>query len=210
MTRHRRSLVRPLLAALCLIVAIAAPARSEDEASHITKLENREFDGISFKGQSEFEIHDPELLPKQLVRAIEPGCEYRSGLKEQPVRFMAVDGWRFAIVPCSAIVGWDEIFDLREMRRPRLLQIPMANWDRGFVATSQPGAVTWNKEAKVFEITRRTDLCPSPTTRHIYRLMPAAWAPVLVRIDVRKDGCVDGEWATIWEAPAWPTQEDLR
>jgi len=187
------------------------PARSDDEASHILKLENRDFDGIDFKGQSEFEIHDPDLLPKQLVRAIEPGCRYKEYLKSSPVRFLAIERWRFAIVPCFAIVGRDEIFDLRNLRQPRLLQVTVAAPDRGFVVTSEPGVIAWNKETNMFEVENRSDLCGDPATRYIYRLSQYDPGPSLVRIDVRKDSCkIDGEWATVWEAPAWPKREDLR
>ncbi|NPU68709.1 hypothetical protein HL667_27160 [Bradyrhizobium sp. 83012] len=210
----RRLLVaRFMITALCLITAAAvAPAHGDDEASHIVKLENRDFDGINFKGQTEFEIHDPDLLPKQVVRAIEQtGCRYKSELKSRPVRFLAIQRGRFAIVPCFAMVGRTQMFDLADLRRPQLQLFAIAALDRGFITAPEPGVIGWNSKKNVFEVEIRSDLCGDPASRYIYRLSQYDSGPSLVRTDVRKDGCRQDEgWATIWEAPAWPKREDLR
>ncbi|CCD98749.1 hypothetical protein [Bradyrhizobium sp. STM 3809] len=211
MSKHRPSIVRTLLIALCLAVAVAAPARSEDEASHIKKFETSEFDGIDFKGQSEFEIHDPDLLPKQLVRAIaQTNCRYKEDLKALPVRFLVIETRRFALVPCFGIaVTWHEIFDLQDRRRPRLLQLTKMAPERGFVAADSAGFVTWNKDDEVFEATGGNDMCTG-AVRHIYKLAPDGEALSLIRVDFRLDNCGAGAWKTLWTAPPWPTREQLQ
>lgn len=208
---HRLSIFRTLLVALCLVAAVAAPARSDDEASHIRKIENSEFDGIDFKGQSEFEIHDPDLLPKQLVRAIEQTyCRYKENLKTLPVRFLFIEKRRFVLVPCSGIaITWHEIFDLQNSRHPRLLQLAKMAPERGFVAADNAGFVTWNKDDQVFEATGGNDMCTG-AVRHIYKIAPDARELPLIRVDYRLDNCGDGAWKTLWTAPPWPTREQLQ
>ncbi|CAL76619.1 hypothetical protein BRADO2809 [Bradyrhizobium sp. ORS 278] len=208
---RRFPVAQVMITALCLITA-AAPARGDDEASHIIKLENRDFDGINFKGQTGFEIHDPDLLPRQLVRAIEQtGCRYKEDLKSRPVRFLVIERRKFAIVPCFAMVGREQMFDLADIRRPQLQRFAMAAPDRGFIVAPEPGVIAWNSEKSVFEVEIRSDLCGDPATRYTYRLGQYDSGPALVRIDVQKESCRhDDDWATVWDAPAWPKRQDLR
>ncbi|WP_257165385.1 hypothetical protein [Bradyrhizobium sp. SRS-191] len=211
MSRHRASILRTLLIALCLVAAIGAPARGEDEASHIKKFEKSEFDGIDFKGQSEFEIHDPDLLPKQLVRAIElTNCRYKEDLKTVPVRFLVVETKPFVLVPCFGMATtWHEIFDLQDRRRPRLLPLAKMAPERGLVAADSAGFVTWNRDDQVFEATGGNDMCTG-ALRHIYKIAPYDKGLSLIRVDFRLDNCGAGAWKTLWTAPPWPTREQLQ
>ncbi|CCD83838.1 hypothetical protein BRAD285_4518 [Bradyrhizobium sp. ORS 285] len=136
------------------------PHAAKTKPPHIKKYEKAEFDGIDFQGQSEFEIHDPELLPKQLVRAIEQtNCRYKEDLKTLPVRFLVIENKRFVLVPCFGIAIRHEIFDLQNSRRPRLLPLAKMAPERGFVAADSAGFVTWNKDDQVFEATGGNDTC---------------------------------------------------
>jgi hypothetical protein len=208
MGRCRASVVRTIMA-LCLVTAATMPGRSEDEASHITKLENRDFDGIDFKGQSEFEIHDPNLLPKQLVRAIEQtSCPYKEDLKALPVRFLVIENRRFVLVPCFGVPSrWHEIFHLQNRRQPKLMQLPIMAAERGFVAADSAGFITWNKDAQVFEATRGSDMCTG-AAKHVYRIGRYDAELSLIRIDIQKDNCGGGEWETFWTASEWFKRND--
>jgi hypothetical protein len=191
------SAVRTIVAALGLLASVMAAARGDHEAaSHVTKLAARDFDGISFREQTEFEISDPDLVPRQLARAAEQSaCHYKDGLERRPIRFLQIERRRFAIVRCfGATIARDQIFDFRDLRRPQLLQFPIAAAERGFTVTNSPGAIVWNKDTKMFEVEKHSDMCGTPGTRHVYRLSPYESGLSLVGIDLRKDGCApDGE-----------------
>jgi hypothetical protein len=53
-------------------------------------------------GRTEFEISDPNLMPKPLATAVEQSnCgNYKERMKETPVRFLRVKNQRLAIVFC--------------------------------------------------------------------------------------------------------------
>jgi hypothetical protein len=74
---------REIVVLLLLASFIIPPAWAEDDASsHITRLENRDYDGINFKGVTEFEISDPDLMPRQLAQAATAlHCSYADGIK---------------------------------------------------------------------------------------------------------------------------------
>jgi hypothetical protein len=210
--------VHTIFIALALISAWLAPVYAEeDAASHIVRSQQREFDGIDFKGRTEFEISDPELLPRQLSQAAtQSGCHYERAIKDTPTRFIRIGSHRLAPVYCEALFGTHKIFDLSNIRKPRVMHMPFFATDRGFGTTSGPGFVTWNKDSETFQSEIGSDVCPSPRLRHIYRLGDNAGRAsdgtgfVLTRIDVQKDGCGNGEWTTLWDAPAWSKLNEPR
>jgi hypothetical protein len=162
---------REIVVLLLLASFIIPPAWAEDDASsHITRLENRDFDGINFKGVTEFEISDPDLMPRQLAQAATAlHCSYADGIKTRPTRFIRINNSAFALVFCPALLGTDRIFDIQNPRKPILMQVAFFAVDSGFGTTSGPGIVTWKKGTDIFEAVIGSDLCPSSRLRHVYR-----------------------------------------
>jgi hypothetical protein len=167
---------------------------------------------------TEFEISDPDLMPRQLAQAATAlHCSYADGIKTRPTRFIRINNSAFALVFCPALLGTDRIFDIQNPRKPILMQVAFFAVDSGFGTTSGPGIVTtWKKGTDIFEAVIGSDLCPSSRLRHVYRFGANAgrgsdgFGLFLTRIDVQKDGCGNGEWTPLWNAPAWPKAEDLR
>jgi len=153
-------------------------------------------------GRTEFEVSDAALLPSTLARAAEQsGCSYKDDIKNAPVRFMRPDGHRLAIVFCSGIIGSHQVFDVSNVLRPRLLELPFLAQPEGFGTTARPGWITWEKEANVFQAETGSDMLPSPRVRHTYRYSKFNVTFALVRVEVQHDGV--GEWITMWDAPRW-------
>lgn len=157
-------------------------------------------------GRTEFDVSDSALLPKPLRLAVEQsGCPYQDAIKHEPVRFISVERRRLALVFCSGIVGWHQVFDLENLLRPRLVEFPYRAQDYGFGTTSRPGYITLQKGTGIFEAETTSDIICSGRLRHSYRL---AWTNgrssfVIVRIDKKDDSCRQDGWTTIWDAPRW-------
>ncbi|WP_407155397.1 hypothetical protein [Bradyrhizobium sp. STM 3557] len=215
---RRTTLVRNIVLALALIGSWLAPMNAADHAtSHIVQSEQREFDGVDFKGQTEFEVSDPHLLPRQLAQAAaQSGCHYERAIKDFPTRFIRMSNQRFALVYCEALFGTHKIFDLTNIRKPRVMYVPFFAINRGFGTTSGPGYVTWNKDSETLQSEIGSDVCPSSRLRHIYSLGDNAGRAsdgigfVLTHIDIQEDGCGNGEWTTLWDAPAWSKLNEPR
>jgi len=176
------------------------------------RYEKFDSDGINFNGQSDFEISDPEQLPRQLARAAEQsGCRYKDTVNRVPARFVAFERRKFALLPCSGIVSIrHQIYDLSHVGKPRLLHVPIMAPDTGMTASSEPGFVTWQKDTPFFHSEQGSDSCdPCAVVRQVYRIDKYVDGLVLVRVEYRKDR-PEGEWKTIWETPKWPTKDDLR
>jgi hypothetical protein len=86
------------------------------------------------------------------------------------------------------------------------MELPYLSQPDGFGTIDAPGLITWKKEAGVFQAETSSDLmCSSPPVRHTYRLgqTRSRASFVVVRVEVQKDECGQGQWTTIWEAPRW-------
>ncbi|WP_316190407.1 hypothetical protein [Bradyrhizobium sp. SZCCHNS2096] len=205
---------RFVLAIAVLLAAAVAPVRGEDSSSHIMRYEKAEFDGIDFKGESQFEISAPEQLPKQLVWELEhSGCRYKEIIKSIPAQFIAFERQRFALLPCPGMTRvWHHVYDLSNVRRPRLVHLPVIAPDTGMTSTSAPGFITWQKGTPYFHSETSTDMCPCPMLRHVYRIGEnpgEGIGLVLIRVELQKER-PEGEWRTIWDSPKWPTKDDFR
>jgi hypothetical protein len=198
-------LFAPILAAMILVCALIAAARGND----VPEPDERREVGLEWrslaKGRTEFDVSDPALLPKRLVLAIEQsGCRYKENIAELPVHFINGKQHRLALVFCFAISsGSHQVFDLWDLRRPQLVELPSVARSNGFTTTDRPGVITWNKESAVFQAERGSDLLPSPRLRQTYRLDETRSQAtfVITRVEVQPDG--HGEWVTIWDAPQW-------
>jgi hypothetical protein len=51
---------------------------------------------------------------------------------------------------CSGIIGSHQVFDVSNVLRPRLLELPFSR-NRKASAHSKAGWITWEKEASVFQ-----------------------------------------------------------
>jgi hypothetical protein len=156
------------------------------------------------KGRTEFEVSDPALLPKLLVIAVEQSdCNYKQDMKIAPVRFIGFERRRFAIVPCWGFVAKNLLYELSDLKRPKLIEFPVFAAEGGFTTSPNPGALTWKKEAGILEAESSTDMMCTGRGRHTYRLSRVQSGLVLTRVEVNKDDCGKNEWTTLWEAPAW-------
>jgi hypothetical protein len=190
--------------ALLIISALLLQSALAQDSGKGGRDDARPFDPISFQGRDEFEISDPAQVPRQVARAAEQaGCHYIDQITDHPLRFLKIDWRRLVLVYCNGIIGTHQVFDLEDMRRPQRLEFPVMSAETGFGTTHRPGMITWNKDLGVFEAQKGSDLCPSPRIRHVYRLSGKESGFVLIRIGLMKDGCGDGSWSTIWEAPKW-------
>ena len=170
------------------------------------RIETRREWGTLANGRTEFEVSDAALLPSTLaVAAEQSGCNYKDDIKTAPVRFMRPEGHRLAIVFCSAIIGSHQVFDVSNVLRPRLLELPFLVQPEGFGTTARPGWITWEKETNVFQAETGSDMMPSPRVRHTYRHSKFSFSFAIVRVEVQLDGV--GEWITMWDAPRWPLPE---
>jgi hypothetical protein len=157
---------------------------------------------IVSKGRIEFEVSDAALLPSTLALVAEQsGCRYKDDIKSAPVRFMRPEGRSLAIVFCSGIIGSHQVFDVSNVLKPTLVELPFLAQPDGVGTTARPGLITWEKEAGVFRAETGSDLLPSPRVRHTYRYGRSDATFVLVRVEVQHDGV--GEWITMWDAPRW-------
>ena len=115
-----RSILSRLVVAGMLVSISAAAVFGQDP----TMALKSEWSAVS-KGRTEFEVSDAALLPSTLALAAEQsGCSYKDDIKNAPVRFMRPEGHRLAIVFCSGIIGSHQIFDVSNVLRPRLLELP--------------------------------------------------------------------------------------
>lgn len=213
--------ILPLLLAATLLNASIATTTAEDRSGGDVQLDVRQaYDIISFAGRTEFEVSDPALVPRQPALAAEQSrCRYKDDIKELPIRFISAENRRLALVFCRAgVSGSHHVFDLADLRRPRLVELPFIAQKEGFGTTLTPGLITWNRDAGVFEAVTGSDICPNSELRHTYRLgSTEGWVSrvasfVVVRVEVRAKPCggQDSEWATVWEAPPWPKSVVVR
>jgi hypothetical protein len=195
----------PILTVMVLVCALIPAARGND----VPEADERREVGLEWrslaKGRTEFDVSDPALLPNRLVLAIEQsGCRYKEGIAELPVHFINGKQHRFALVFCFDISsGSHQVFDLWDLRKPQLVELPSVARPNGFTTTDRPGVITWNKESAVFQAETGSDLLPSPRLRQTYRLdeTRSRVTFVITRVEVRPDG--HGEWVTMWDAPQW-------
>jgi hypothetical protein len=191
-------LLRFVVAAM-LALNSASGVLAQDPAEAL----KREWSAVS-KGQPEFEVSDAALLPSTLALAAEQsGCRYKDDIKETPVRFIRPEGRRLAIVFCAGIaVGSHQVFDVRNVLKPTLVELPFLAQPDGFGTTARPGWITWEKEAKIFQAETGSDISPA-RLRHVYRVDRATGSFVIVRVEFTPHvGITDG-WTTIWDAPKW-------
>jgi hypothetical protein len=159
--------------------------------------------GTLANGRTEFEVSDGALLPSTLALAAEQsGCRYKDDINERPARFIRPEGRRLVIVFCSAIIGSDQVFDVSNVLRPTPVELPFLARPDGFGATAQPGLITWEKEAKVFQAETGSDMSPA-ALRHIYRLDRGTGSFVVVRVEFTPHRGIKDGWTTIWNAPIW-------
>ena len=198
--RFAISVLSPLvLAGLLLFTSVAALLAQDRSEADLSRDVRREWYVLA-QGRTEFEVSDPALVPSQLALAAEhSGCRYKEDIKAAPVRFMRLEGRRLAIVFCSGIIGSHQVFDLSNLRRPTLVELPFVAQPDGFGTTARPGWITWEKETGVFQAETGSDVMPRPRVRHTYRF--GADGFVIVRVEVQQDGV--GEWTTIWDAGRW-------
>jgi hypothetical protein len=196
-------LSRPILAAILLCTFIAVVPGEDLSGAGVQPDPRRVWHDLA-KDRKEFDVSDPALLPSQLALAAEQsGCHYKDDIERAPVRFISVENRRLALVPCFGIIGSHQVFDLTDLRRPKLMEFPVMSRKGGFGTTTRPGAITWKKEAGVFEAETGSDLKCTGRVRHTYR-PDVDYGFVIVRVEVKTNECRQDEWATIWEAPRWP------
>jgi hypothetical protein len=213
------SILSLLLTAIFLCTSIAATSAEDGSGGDVQQDAHQRYDSISFAGQVEFEISDPALVPRQLALAAEQSaCHYKDDIKELPIHFISAESRRLALVFCRfGVTGSHHVFDLANLRMPKLLQLPFTAQKEGFGTTVRPGLITWKRDAGVFEAVTGSDMCPSSEIRHTYRLgSTEGWVSsvasfVVVRVEVRAKPCgQDSEWTTAWEAPPWPKSVVVR
>jgi hypothetical protein len=159
------------------------------------------------QGRTEFEVSDPALVPAQLALAAEQsGCRFKEGIKTAPVRFMRLENRRLAIVFCPGLIGTHQVFDLSNLQKLTIVELPFLAQPNGFGTTARPGWITREKETEVFQAETGSDLKPSPRVRHTYRFDANGF--VVVRVDVQQYGT--REWTTIWDAPRWPMPGEIK
>jgi hypothetical protein len=197
-------LFSPVLAGMILVCAFIAAAfgKGGPEAGDRREV-SLEWHSLA-KGRTEFDVSDPALLPRRLALAAEQsGCRYKDGIPQVPVHFINSEGHRFSLVFCFAIIGSHQVFDLSDLRKPQLVDLPFIAQQGGFTTTNWPGVITWKKEAAIFQAETGSDMLPSPRLRQTYRLDKTREQAtfVITRVEQQQDGV--GEWTTIWDAPQW-------
>jgi hypothetical protein len=197
---------------------LPSTAFGQNSQSIAGRDELSEIDPISFQGRTDFQVSKPAEVPRQVARAAQrEHCDFKESIEQFPIRFFVEKGRRFVLVYCQSIVGYHLIFDLADLRRPRLVEFPFLAQNTGFGVTPRPGIITWRQEAGFFEAEAGTDACPSPRLRHVYRLGPTEGfvsqtvSFVLVSVDIMEPDCVhDKPWSTVWKSPKWPELGILR
>jgi hypothetical protein len=182
-----------------LALSSASAVLAQDSAETL----KREWIAAS-KGQPEFEVSDAALLPSTLALAAEQsGCRYKDDIKDKPIRFIRPEGRRLAVVFCSGTaVGSHQVFDVRNVMKPKLVEFPFLAQPDGFGTTATPGWITWEKGATVFQAETGSD-DSAARMRHTYRLDRSTGSFAVVRVEFTPDrGTKDG-WITIWDAPKW-------
>ena len=207
------------VASLLLFATMQLPATAfgQDGPSFAGRNEMSEIDPISFRDRTDFEVSKLSDVPRQVAQAARrEGCDIQGGVEQFPLRFLVEKGRRFVLVYCHSIVGTHLIFDLADIRRPRLVVFPFLARSTGFGVTPRPGVITWRQEAGVFEAETGTDTCPSSRLRHVYRLASTegfasqAVSFVILRVEVRDNCAGDTPWSTVWESPKWPESTIVR
>jgi hypothetical protein len=212
------SFLAPLILVEALLCASIATALGEGRSLADDRRDARlEWHGLA-NGRTEFDVSDPALVPRRLALVAEQsGCRYKDEMKELPVHFISVEKRRLAIVFCRlGVSGSHQMFDLADLQKPKLMELPFIAQKDGFGTTPRPGMITWKRDAGVLEAETGTDACPSSRLRHTYRPgLTEGWTNkaatfVVVRVEVMEDGCLRGAWTTIWEAPQWPKSAVVR
>jgi hypothetical protein len=211
-------LCRATLAVILLCASIgAAPGEDRSEADD-RRDARMEWHSLA-NGRTEFDVSNPALVPRRLALAAEQsGCLYKDGIKEMAVRFTSVEKRRLAIVFCRfGVTGSHQLFDLSDLQKPKLVELPFLAQKDGFGTTPRPGMITWKGDVGVLEAETGTDTCPSSEIRHTYRPgLTEGWTSqaatfVVIRIEVMEDRCSgQGRWAVIWEASQWPKSVVVR
>ena len=192
------SILFRLVVAGLLVTNSAAAVLGQD------RTEARREWGTLANGRTEFDVSDVTLLPSTLALAAEQaGCDYKEHIKDMPVRFMRPEGLRLVMVFCSGNgTGSHQIFDVSNVLKPALIELPVLAQPDGFRATARPGLVTWEKETKVLQAVGVSDMSVAGL-RHIYRVDRGIGGFVIVRVEFTPHvGNKDG-WTTIWDAPKW-------
>ncbi|WP_213290144.1 hypothetical protein [Bradyrhizobium sp. sGM-13] len=197
--RSMVSILSRLVVAGMLAFSSASVVLGQDHAEAL----KREWVTAS-KGRTEFEVSDAALIPSTLALAAEQsGCRYKDDIKDAPVRFIRPEGRRLAIVFCSGIaVGSHQVFDVRNVLKPTLVELPFLAQPDGFGTTARPGWITWEKEANIFQAETGSDISFA-RLRHIYRVDRGTGSFVIVRIEFTPHIGTKDEWTTIWDAPNW-------
>jgi hypothetical protein len=195
-----------LLAIALRLVPPVALLGQEPAITNVRERTYREWQTIA-NGRTDFEVSNPSQVPSLLVTAArQSGCRYEEIIATWPLRFLSVEKRRLALMPCFGFNGSNELFDLTDLTKPRMLEFPFIAQPEGFGTTSRPGAIVWKPDAKVFEAVASTDVCPSPSVRHTHRLADSssyASDPVVVKVERKADRCGAAPWLTIWDAPRW-------
>jgi len=209
--RSPSSILMCIMSAMIMVVAPTVTTVGQDRGDALVDPRREWFSLAANKGK-EFEVNDPESVPSLLALEVERAdCRFRDVIRERPIRFISYEGRRFAIVFCrSGILGSDRLFDLTNLRRPRAIEFPIVHHPQGFETTSEPGAITWDRNTGVLQAESQSDMCPTPGLRHIYRLSSHSLNFVLVRMEVQQPGCREGEWISIWDSPRWSLPEKTK
>jgi hypothetical protein len=212
------SLLTSLIIAGILLFGSVVATLAEDDAANAKREARQQWYSLA-SGRTEFDVSDPTSVPSALGLAAEQsGCLYKDGIKELPVRFISVEKRRLALVFCRhGVTGSDQLFDLADLQKPKLIELPFLARKDGFGTTPRPGMITWKRDAGILEAETGTDLCPSSMLRHSYRPgFTEGWISssatfVVVRVEVSEKGCGQRtRWTTIWEAAAWPESAAVR
>ena len=187
-----------------MVLASAAPALSDDHPARDRSRDSprQEWRTLA-QGRTEFLISDPALVPHSLKLAAErPSCQYREGIQVEPIHFLETANRLLAIVTCwGPIKSHQQVFDLSDRQAAKLLQFPIAAQSDGFsTSIAAPGAVVWQREARLFRSETTSDVIGTPRARYTYRLDAGTDGFVVLRVEYQKVG---SEWITLWEAPRW-------
>jgi hypothetical protein len=89
-----------------------------------------------------------------------------------------------------------QVFDVRNVLKPTLVELPFLAQPDGFGTTARPGWITWEKETKIFQAETASDIS-FVRLRHIYRVDRGTGSFVIVRVEFTSNvGTKDG-WTTI-------------
>lgn len=193
-----------LLTAIFLCASIAATPAENGSGGDAQQEVRQRYDSISFAG-GDFQISEPALVPRQLALAAEQShCHYKGDIKELPIHFIRTENFRIALVFCrTGVTGSHRAFDLRDSRKPTQMEFPVPSHEGGFGTTSGPGMITWKKEAGVFEAEKGSDMICTGRGRYTYRLGRTDPSFAIIRVEIKKNECIQNEWTTIWDAPTW-------